>query len=495
MDSGVQNPAQSGKPASEPWGKCLLLLLCLFAPVGAHAFDAEAVKPSVPRIVLVINDNKYEAGSGFVVHAEDDYCIVATNYHVIEDSTDETRLLVMRKVSGGIETHKAEVILKDADRDLALLKVPGFKANALTFSTVEPAQGEDLYSIGFPAVADSKEDKLAIFKMVASGQEGVVPDSDGLGSAYLEASVAKGGMRRLVMDHWKHLPTTMMIKIIQNDVNIGRGNSGGPLFNAVGQVVGVNTATAASGRSNLDVDRFCEASHISALMDVLKQQNISFLQSDTVPNAGAGLAGAGSIVPNSGNTSSVLLSIVAVLAVVALIVAMRKREALVESYSHYVRRTGVREEPARIEAEEGNSEITTPPENLHFRRDVPADEAVTEAVSGGSDGFTLEGKDPDDKSAIRLVVDEALWEKAGGKIIIGRSAKRAHLCIHNQSVSGEHLSLIRRGNGLLIEDCGSSNGTSVNGKKLLAYAPVPLGDKDLLQVGDVLLRFRAVKGS
>ena len=59
-------------------------------------------------------------------------------------------------------------------------------------------------------------------------------------------------------------------------------------------------------------------------------------------------------------------------------------------------------------------------------------------------------------------------------------------------MSGEHLSILRRDGGLLIEDCGSSNGTSVNGKKLLPYAPMPLGDKDLLQVGDVLLRFRAV---
>jgi len=466
----------------------VILFLCLFAGARVRAFDAEAVKPSVPRIVLMINSNRYEAGSGFVVHAEDDYCIVATNYHVIEDSSDQTNLFVLRKVPGGIETHKAEVILKDADRDLALLKVPGFKANALTFSTVEPAQGDDLYSIGYPGVADSRENKLALMKLASNGQEGVVPDPDGLGSVYLEASVAKGGMRRMVMDHWQHLPTTLPIKIIQDDVNIGHGNSGGPLFNVAGQVVGVNTATEVAGRSSMDVDKFCVASHISALMDVLKQQNISFLQSDVVPNAGGGLAGAGSIVPNSGNTSSVLLSIVAVLAVAALIVAMRKREALVESYSHFVRRTDARQAPARREAEEGNSEITTPPENVHFRKSAEP-EAAGAVIPGG---YTLEGKDPDDKSAIRLVVDEALWAKAGERIIIGRCATKAHLCIRNQSVSGEHLSILRRDGGLLIEDCGSSNGTSVNGKKLLPYAPMPLGDKDLLQVGDVLLRFRAV---
>ena len=132
--------------------------------------------------------------------------------------------------------------------------------------------------------------------------------------------MAKGGVRRLVMSHWKHLPTTMLIKIIQHDVNIGHGNSGGPLFNAAGQVVGVNTATAASGSSSLDVDKFCESSHISALMDVLKEQNISFLQTDVpIKPEGGMLPGAGSIVPNNGNASSVLLSIVAALAVVALL--------------------------------------------------------------------------------------------------------------------------------------------------------------------------------
>ena len=91
-----------------------------------------------------------------------------------------------------------------------------------------------------------------------------------------------------------------------------------------------------------------------------------------------------------------------------------------------------------------------------------------------------------------LSVDEALMDKAKGRVIIGRSEKHAHLCIKNKSVSGEHLALIRRDSQFMVEDRESSNGTSLNGRKLVPYAPMRIEDGDLLLAGDVLLRFKRV---
>lgn len=471
----------------------LFIATGLLGSFSARAFDAEAIKPSVPRI-LVLMDKKYESGTGFIVHSERDYSIVATNYHVISDYEDtSTPIYVLRKAKDGVEAHKAELILKDTDRDLALLKVPGFQGQPLTLLTLEPPQGEDVYSIGFPGVADVKESRKELIKALLAGQEGILPDPDGQSTIFVEASVSKGSLRRIVTDHWRHLPTTMQIRIIQHDVNIAHGNSGGPLFNPGGQVIGVNTATRTSGHGSMDVDKLSESSHISALIEVLKQQNISFLSSDTpagpiseptnatvVSNSGAG---------HGGGVSTYVLILFGGIAVAALVVALGKKQAIMESYTHYVKRSGPgsgagggpiarRSRPANGDE---NSAITTPPERAKFQQG-----SVTSATAG----CVFEGKDPDDHSTIRLSVDDMLWSKAGERILIGRSARQSHLCLRNKSVSGQHLSLLRHGSRFLIEDRESSNGTSINGKKLVPFAPVPIDDGDLLQVGDVLLRFK-----
>jgi hypothetical protein len=279
----------------------------------------------------------------------------------------------------------------------------------------------------------------------------------------------------------------MPIRIIQDDVNIAHGNSGGPLFNSGGQVIGVNTATRTSGSTgSMDVDKFSEASHISALIDVLKARNISFLSTDTAtsPQAatGAALAPATEIVKTSSGASTYVMIFVAGLAVFAVVMAMR-RQTLVESYSHFVRRKRPSADPVSVYdggGDGGNSVPTAPPEKLHF-------EHGTVSSSGA---FVLEGKDPEDRSQIRLAADETVWRKAGERILIGRSGKQSHLCIKNKSVSGTHLSVLRHDARFLVEDRDSSNGTSINGKKLVPFAPMPIEDGDLLQVGDVLLRFR-----
>src|ERR1039457_4688305 len=100
-----------------PARRCASWLLCMALATHAMAFDVEKAKQSVPRIVLLIDSTHAETGSGFVVHAEDDYCIVATNYHVVQKRTDDTPLYVLRKVPDGVDSHKAEVILQDDQRD------------------------------------------------------------------------------------------------------------------------------------------------------------------------------------------------------------------------------------------------------------------------------------------------------------------------------------------------------------------------------------------
>lgn len=68
---------------------------------------------------------------------------------------------------------------------------------------------------------------------------------------------------------------------------------------------------------------------------------------------------------------------------------------------------------------------------------------------------------------------------------IGRSEEMG-LTLHCRTVSGTHAEIQERGGALLLSDLNSTNGTFINGQRLID--PVPLADGDLLQFGRVALR-------
>lgn len=149
-------------------------------------------------------------GSGFII-SEDGYVI--TNYHVVSGATDITVHLNDRR------EFRAEVIGLDEPSDIALLKV---SANDLPFANFgnsdELKVGEWVLAIGSP------------FGLQFSAAAGIVS--------------AKG---RSVPGRSSY----NYMSFIQTDVAINQGNSGGPLFNLSGEVVGINSQIlSSSGGSN-----------------------------------------------------------------------------------------------------------------------------------------------------------------------------------------------------------------------------------------------------
>lgn len=138
-------------------------------------------------------------GSGFVV---DPSGIVITNNHVIADAdeitvifSDDTRL-------------KAEVLGRDPKTDLAVLRV-------------EPEK-----DLTFVKLGDSDESRVGDWVMAIGNPFG------------LGGSVTAG----IISARSRNINAGPYDDFIQTDASINRGNSGGPLFNMDGEVIGVNTA-------------------------------------------------------------------------------------------------------------------------------------------------------------------------------------------------------------------------------------------------------------
>jgi S1-C subfamily serine protease len=147
------------------------------------------------------------SGSGFIISTDG---FVVTNNHVIEQAED-----IKVSLADG-RTVNAELKGTDPSTDIAVLKIDETGLRALVFANSENLQpGQIAIAIGNP---------LGLQHTVTAG---VV-------SALGRTLRANNG--RLIDD------------IIQTDASLNPGNSGGPLVNSLGQVIGVNTATIASAQ-------------------------------------------------------------------------------------------------------------------------------------------------------------------------------------------------------------------------------------------------------
>ncbi len=149
------------------------------------------------------------SGSGFVYSA-DGYII--TNHHVIENATKVTVILHDSK------QYEAEVIGSDSLSDIAVLKITPDNETKLVPMEIgnsdELVVGESVVAIGCPA-----------------GIEFIGTVTDGIVSA-INRNVE-------ISDNYGSTQKTMTL--IQTNATINHGNSGGPLINTRGQVIGINT--------------------------------------------------------------------------------------------------------------------------------------------------------------------------------------------------------------------------------------------------------------
>lgn len=155
-------------------------------------------------VVAVRNGGSH--GSGFFIS---DTGHILTNYHVVD-----TRKVVVVRLSNGMEI-EAKVLRRDSRRDVALLKVDVGRSPVLPIAAHPLQVAEEVFAVGTPVMLDLQN---TVSKGVVSGQR-----YDGqLNQPY-----------------------------IQCDVDIHGGNSGGPLLDAYGNVVGISFAGISADEKKL----------------------------------------------------------------------------------------------------------------------------------------------------------------------------------------------------------------------------------------------------
>lgn len=158
-----------------------------------------------------IQQNPVGTGTGVII-TEDGY--IVTNAHVIYDSQNGYGLASAIKVLLGEDTYEAEVIGYDTDCDLAVLKVDGKNLTAAEFGNSDELKlGENVIAIGNPLGFD-------LMNTVTRG--------------------CVSGLNRNITINDKSM------NLIQTDAAINSGNSGGPLINKYGQVIGINSSKMSS---------------------------------------------------------------------------------------------------------------------------------------------------------------------------------------------------------------------------------------------------------
>lgn len=158
-------------------------------------------------------ENNYEtsaSGSGIIIGQNDEELLIATNYHVVEDSSE----IAAEFIDG--ESYTATVKGTASDSDLAVISVPIADISADTLSKIKVAVMGDStkLKLGEPAIA--------IGNSLGYGQSVTV--------GYISATEREVQI------------TDKTMTLIQTDAAINPGNSGGALLNIKGEVIGINSA-------------------------------------------------------------------------------------------------------------------------------------------------------------------------------------------------------------------------------------------------------------
>lgn len=424
-------------------------LLCL-AVTGARAEVFEdLVRKTDPAMGRIINvkSNGYGTGSGFVLSRSKSgrgwYYL--TNHHVIKGAKG---LLIGFYNKGQIEVYEGRVVTSSRELDLAVVelhaKTPGsgYQPRVLSVVQREARKGETVAALGYPGASDNLGTK--------------VDDPD-----FFDTTLTTGTVSKVMFQAWGG-KGGRKLNIVQHTAALNPGNSGGPLLDKCGQVLGINTQLAAFSAKGLAANDTYWASASTEVISFLQGASIPFSVGDSACTDESGAPKAAPKVqpePTPGPkvekpaiaTQDGALPIWA-LALVAFVLAI----AVFGTVALFALRRGGK----------------TSGEDRGLASDKSAFPMVLVRLAiEGERSFGL--------------TSDAL--RAG--VMIGRSDDQG-LKLKHSSISRAHAILRLEGRKMMLIDCGSSNGTFVNGVRLDRNQPVQVNSQSKIRFGDLRARLQ-----
>lgn len=186
---------------------------------------ADAVEKVYDAVVTVNTFKKanealqpYASGTGFVYKTDDKDAYILTNYHVIKGAS----LVSVTFTSGDIID--AKIVGSDMYSDVAVLKIDSDKVIAVAElgSSEEARLGDTAFAVGSPV---SSAYGWTVTRGILSGKDRLVT---------------------LNMSDSQVKTNNVVMSLLQTDVAINSGNSGGPLCNSNGQVIGITSSKVSS---------------------------------------------------------------------------------------------------------------------------------------------------------------------------------------------------------------------------------------------------------
>ncbi len=195
--------------------------------IGNYPFDDEFFKFFFPQPQQGVPSRKAKAmGTGFIWKREGNTVYLITNNHVVEKGKEDGSVITVSLENK--EEYKAEVVGLDSDTDLAIIKI---EIDSNEWVTIAPLGDSSNLEVGEWAIAIGNPFGEELNRTVTVG---VI-------SAIGRSNFNFGGSGPLYQDY------------IQTDAAINRGNSGGPLLNIEGEVIGVNAAISTPNQGNVGI--------------------------------------------------------------------------------------------------------------------------------------------------------------------------------------------------------------------------------------------------
>ena len=462
-------------------------------------------------------------GAGFLIGSPDgDEYIITTNsvvapgkktrdaafkyYKVPDDngSWDNISLKTQVVVESDVVID-ASVMTASTELNIAVLKLdqPIYNKTPLTILTADNGTNDKpykvtdpVYSLGFPAAV--RFDKNPSYY-----------DGD-------QVSMSSGTIANLT--------TRKDIQVIQHDAQIAGNNCGGPLVDANGYVIGVNELIH-DGNYYYSID----STELVRILDALGIQynKLTTSQKKTMESEESVTAVAATvttqIVTPEPEKTGLPHWVIALICVLLLVIAGAVTALIV--IVNY-KKSGVSEQKEEKKADNAKKKETSPSGRFDRPQDRFGNSSQTQSSNSGT-GFSMQKQafggsaagssmetsvlgrsgaagetsvlgDQKPAPAQQVISGTLIRRKSGENVIIskpyfriGKDSLHVDFCIKdNSSVSRMHAAIRTEADGIFLEDCGSTNGTFLNGTQVMKEQPQQLHSGDMIRLANEELEYR-----